>query len=258
MILPKLALITGASSGLGRALAQELSQKGTSLILTGRNEERLRSLVQELPSPARYLVLDLSTNEDQRKLLGEMEAFCPDLVINNAGFGLYGEALNHPLQDQLDMIDVNIKAVVAISLGAAQTWKSRGKKGTILNVASAAAYFSYPTFAIYAASKAFVLNFSTALDEEVSAYGIRVLTVCPGQIDTDFRRRASHDFPQKKDRWTMPVHKAVELILEQITNKDPVRIIDWRYRCSVFLSKLLPKRLLSRYLRKQLVGRFKV
>ncbi len=257
MIFPeiKLALVTGASSGLGRALAHALAKKGVALILTGRDEKRLRSLVQELPTSTHHLALDLGLAGDRKKLILELEKTSPNLIINNAGFGLYGDVLSHPLQDQINMIDVNITAVIEISLAAAQNWQNKHQKGTILNVSSAAAFFSYPTFAIYAASKLFVLNFSRSLDEELSDYGIRVLTVCPGQINTEFRARASNHFSQQIDRWTMSSEKAADLILAQIAKKKRSLIIDWRYRWAVALSRLIPNQILSQFLLRKISKR---
>lgn len=257
MTFPKLALVTGASSGLGQALACALAKNGVSLILTGRSEERLRALVQTLSVPVQRIPLDLSLEEDRKKLIQEMEKASPDLVINNAGLGLYGDALNHPLAELMNMIDVNITAVVEMTLAAAQHWKNSQKKGIILNVSSAAAFFTYPSFAIYAASKSFVLNFSTALDLELSDHGIRVLTVCPGQIDTDFRNRASKHFPQKTDLWTMSVDKCAEQILAQIAKGQRSLIIDWRYRWLVAISRLVPQKILSKLLARRISERIR-
>ena len=254
----KLALITGASSGLGEALAKALSEKGVGLILTGRNQSRLDQLARELPAVARHFTLDLSFPSDRKKLLEEIEHASPDLIINNAGFGLYGPATDHPLQDQVDMIDVNISAVVEATLAAGRIWKQAGKKGVVLNIASAAAFFAYPLFAVYAACKSFVLNFSVAMDEELSPYGIRVLCSCPGQVATSFRERASHGFPQRQDRRTMPVTTAVQLILKQIEKGKACQIIDWRYQWTVRLALLLPKRLIRRLLARSMAERFKL
>ncbi len=251
----KLALITGASSGLGKALAHALSLQGIALILTGRDEVRLQALAKQLSTPCRYLALDLSQPDQRKKLIAEIEEHAPDLIINNAGFGLYGDALKHPAE-QLNMIDVNITALVDIALTAAHTLIDKKKTGVILNVSSAAAFFSYPTFAVYAASKAFVLSFSEAFDKEISPHGVRSLTVCPGQIDTAFRERASGHFPQKKDLWTMSVEKAAKLILNQIENQKTPLIIDWRYRMAVFFARLLPKRYLENRLKNSLRDRY--
>jgi short-subunit dehydrogenase len=253
----KLALVTGASSGLGKALAEALSQRGVRLILTGRDPSQLAKLSQELPTDARYLSLNLSLASDRKKLIEEIERSSPDLIINNAGFGLYGSAIDHPLEDQLDMIDLNVNAVVAVTLAAGRQWKREGKRGIVLNVASAAAFFAYPLFAVYAATKSFVLNFSIALDEELSPYGIRILTSCPGQIATGFRKRASQNFSQKADRRTMSAAKAAQLILQQIEKEKVSLIIDWRYRWGVRLVRFLPQRLIRRLLAQSLSDRIK-
>ncbi|HEV3269362.1 MAG TPA: SDR family NAD(P)-dependent oxidoreductase [Candidatus Rhabdochlamydia sp.] len=252
-----LALVTGATSGLGKALCHALAQKNISLIAVGRNRQKLQLLAKEIQTPIRTVQVDLSQADQRASLSTLIQELCPDLVINNAGFGLYGSVIEQPLKLSQEMIQVNIQAVMECSIEAALALKKAKKPGLILNVSSAAAFFSYPNFSIYAASKAFVYHFSEALDIELSAYHIRVLTVCPGQIATDFRKKASQNFPQEPDHLTLSCKKAVRLILKQIRQGKRVQIIDLRYRLMIFLSHFIPKSFLLPYLQKSLSKRYR-
>ncbi len=250
-----LALITGASSGLGKALAHALSQRNVDLILTARNEEKLKKAALDLPSSTQIVRCDLAHPDERKKLIELIKKQEPDLIINNAGFGLYGPVLSHPTADSAEIVEVNAQALMELSIEGARTLLEAKKKGTILNISSATAFFPFPAFCVYAASKAFVNSFSQAFDKEMKKHGIRVLTVCPGQIDTDFRKRASGNFPQKKDSRTMSPETAAKLILRQLDRPKALSIIDWRYRCAIALAKLLPQRLLLAVLERSLKER---
>lgn len=251
-----LALVTGASSGLGRALSYALSKRGFSLILTARNEEELKATALHLPSSTQIIRCDLSNPTDRSKLVKIIQEQQPDLIVNNAGFGLYGPAYSHPVSNLQEIVEVNVQALIELSVAGAQTLLHNEKKGTILNISSATAFFPFPGMCVYAATKAFVNSFSQGLDSEVKRDGIRVLTVCPGQIDTGFRKRASGNFPQKKNSITMSPEKAAELILKQLDKAKPLSIVDWRYRVMVSLCKLLPGSLLQSLLEKSLKERY--
>ncbi len=251
-----LALITGASSGLGKALAYALSERGIALILTARNEEKLKEVALDLPSSTQIVRCDLSRSEDRKELVELIKKQEPDLIINNAGFGLYGPVLSHPVADLEEIVEVNAQALMELSIEGARTLLAAKKKGTILNISSATAFFPFPTFCVYAAAKAFVNSFSQAFDSEMKKHGIRVLTVCPGQIDTDFRKRASGNFPQKKNSLTMSPETAAKLILGQLDRPKALSIIDWRYRCAIAIAKLLPQRFLLAVLERSLGERY--
>ncbi|MEN9343851.1 MAG: hypothetical protein RLZZ453_638 [Chlamydiota bacterium] len=228
-----LILITGASSGLGKELASTLAKEGHFLILVARD-------LSSIDLPALLFPCDLSCPEDRKRCLALIQEKTPDLVINNAGFGLYGEILSHPLDAYQNMMSLNATAVMEISIEAARALASSNKKGTILNISSAAAFFPYPTFTVYAATKAFINSFSQGFDEEMRPRGIRILTVCPGQIDTPFRKKAAQGTPQKSDSYTFSTKKAVRLILKQLKTQKRLNIIDFRYKIGVFAAKIAP------------------
>lgn len=231
------ALITGATSGLGEALAHFLSGKGYTPLLTGRTIDKLKN---------RGLALDLTLPEERKRLIQLIERETPELIINNAGFGLYGESCSLSIEQQLAMIELNVKAAVEISLASARALVAAGKKGTLLNIASAAAFFPFPQFNVYAASKAFLLHFSIALDSELRDKGIRVLCACPGPIDTPFRTRAAQGASTRQAAY--PVEKAVAALWKQIETGRGVSIFDQKTRLLVLFARLLPRRLQQRLL----------
>lgn len=232
------ALITGGTSGLGKALATHLASQGIPLIISGRRADELAELSQTLPTHVVCETADLSYPSERKALLERIKELKPDLVINNAGFGLYGDVLDHKREEELAILELNSAALLEITIEAAKALREANKQGTILNISSAAAFFATPGFAVYAASKMFVNQFSLAFDREMAPHGIRILTACPGQIATDFRRRAASGHPQKKDDlMTMSVEKAVKEIVWQIEKQKRLHIFDLRYQVSTFLAR---------------------
>ncbi|NGX59103.1 MAG: Serine 3-dehydrogenase [Chlamydiae bacterium] len=234
-----LALVTGSTSGLGKAMADFLEEKGIQVIRTGSKQ------------------VNLADPSMRKKLLEEITEKKPDLIINNAGLGFYGLSVDLPIADQLTVVEVNCNALLEISLHAAKTLLKAGKGGTILNISSAGAFFAFPTFNAYCASKAFVNHFSLALDLELKEKGIRVLCACPGQIATNFRTRAAKGFPQKTDKRTISIEKAVQYLWKQIQKQKPLYIFDWKTRLMVWLTRLFPRALLNKALLKSLKDRYK-
>jgi len=203
----------------------------------GRNEAQL--------SPP-YLCADLS--QSRQNVVAWIQEHAPDLVINCAGFGLYGDALSLDIKKQLEMLEVNANAVLELTLEAAKALVKAKKRGTIVNISSAAGFFVYPSFAVYAASKTFVNQLSQALDIEFEPYGIRVLSSCPGKIATNFQRRASQNRYTKSEPFTMSAVKAARLVWKQIEQGKREYIFDWRYRLGVLFSRILPSALLQKFL----------
>jgi short-subunit dehydrogenase len=193
----------------------------------------------------------LSEPDARKKVVAWIHQHTPDLLINNAGFGLYGDVLQHPTKSTLEILEVNANAALELTLEAAKALRAQNKKGTILNVSSVAAFYPYPSFAIYAAAKACVNHFSQALDREFKPYGIRVLTACPGKIATSFQQRASQGRFLKHEPFTMSPQKAARLIWKQIEKQKPLYVFDWPYRLALSLTACLPKCLVQQLLPKK-------
>lgn len=193
---PKLALITGASHGIGTEFARILASQQVDLIITGRDEQALNSLKAELNSKYAIqiwtVVADLKNTEEIQKLIDvtRQHYLEVDFLINNAGFGHNQPFAESDVQTQLDMIDVNIKALTLLSHYYVQGMIQRGQ-GRILQVASTASFQPGPGMAVYYASKAFVLRFSEALNFELGKKSnIRVTALCPGPTQSEFFKTA--------------------------------------------------------------------
>jgi short-subunit dehydrogenase len=204
------AIITGASAGIGMELTRVFARNGHVLVLTARREERLRALAAEIavsgaPAPL-VLPLDLAIPGAATRIaqvLAErgLEA---EYIVNNAGFGLVGRAAGLDLAEQLAMVDVNVRALTELSLAFADSLSRL--RGGVLNVGSVAGFFPSPRSAVYYASKAYVLSLSEALHHELKPRGVRVTVLCPGPVATEFQARAG--IPHKKISWPLGVPAA--------------------------------------------------
>jgi short-subunit dehydrogenase len=250
----KLAFISGAASGLGEELATELALKKIPLLLTSKDEKKLLALQKKLEPLTSVEVFpsDLSVRQDLEKLLIKIQEKKPDLIINNAGIGLYGEILDFPLLQQMQILEVNIHALVALSIEAARMLKQEKRQGIIMNISSAASFFIYPGFALYAASKRFVKEFSLSFDEELSVYGIRVLTCLPGRFSSNFRFHAAQKEPTPISGLdTIPLKKVAQKVLRQIEKRKNCQVIDFRYQILCSLARCIPRRWLANCLKIQ-------
>jgi uncharacterized protein len=188
------ALITGASAGIGAALARVFAENGHDLVLIARREGKLDALADEIAAAGhvRPLVLpvDLAGPGGVERIASQLAAHGlePQYVVNNAGFGLMGEAAQVDRTEQLAMIDLNIRVLTELSLAFIDALARL--QGGILNVASVAGFLPGPGMAVYYATKAYVLSFSEALSHELKAQGVRVTTLCPGPVPTEFQARA--------------------------------------------------------------------
>lgn len=189
------ALITGASSGIGRDIARELSKRGYDLILVARRETRLLEVKASVSTKAEVFTADLTQESECERLCGHLADTDIDIVVNNAGFGLYGDFSETDLQREIDLIHLNIRAVHILTKFFVQKFMERDK-GILLNVASSASFMPGPYMAAYYASKAYVLRLSQAVNEELSQRKSRayISVLCPGPVDTEFNSVADVKF----------------------------------------------------------------
>ncbi|HEX8128981.1 MAG TPA: SDR family oxidoreductase [Pyrinomonadaceae bacterium] len=196
----KTTLITGASGGIGEVFARRLAARGENVLLVARSEEKLNALCNELGRASgvncQTVVMDLSEAGAARRLFEETErrGLEIDTLVNNAGFGSMGDLLSLDLGRELNMIDLNVKALVELTYLYLAPMRRR-RRGRIINVASTAAFQPVPYMATYAATKAFVLSFTEALWDENRAYNIHVMALCPGATETNFFNAAGVQKP---------------------------------------------------------------
>ena len=183
-------LITGASSGIGREFSKLFAEKGYRLVITARREKNLAELKKMYPeNNVEVIPCDLGSEAGAEYLYNEVKkrSIKVDILINNAGFGLFGEFYETDIEKEKKMIDLNVKALVELSKYFLQEMLERNS-GRILNVASIAAFQPGPYMSVYYASKAFVLSFSEALRNEVRNTGVCISVLCPGPVETEFEK----------------------------------------------------------------------
>ena len=186
------ALITGASSGIGEEFARQLAARGNDVILVARREDRLKELAEQLPTKATVIACDLATEAD--KLPGKVNRrrLQVDLLVNNAGFGLRGRFAELDAARQAEMVRVNCEAIIHLTGAFLPPMVERGSGG-IITVASTAGMQPLPYEAVYAASKAFALNFMDALNSELKGTGVKAMSVNPGPVPTEWQQVAGYE-----------------------------------------------------------------
>jgi len=189
------ALITGASSGIGRDIARILSNKGYDLILVARNKKELEKLKDELKTNIEVISMDLSSVENCKKLYEQVKDENIDILINNAGFGTIGAFRKTDMDKELSMIDLNIKAVHVLTKLFLNDFIKKDS-GHILNVSSASAFQPGPLMATYYSTKCYVYHLTLALYEELGRIksSVKVSCLCPGPVDTNFNKVANCEF----------------------------------------------------------------
>ncbi|MDO1451547.1 SDR family oxidoreductase [Rhodocytophaga aerolata] len=217
-------LITGATSGIGEALAYQLAGRKHNLLLIARNKQKLKKLCEELAAKnsieAQYIVADLSEYNAPRYIFEEINKrnLSVNVLVNNAGIGSSGEFVKNDFQSDLDMLQLNNASLVALCQLFLPEMVKR-KSGTLINVGSLASFFPSPYMAVYAASKAFVRSFTEALTEECKPYGIHVMLFCPGFTSTNFMNT-----PANNNEWGKTLVKgAYTQTSEQVAAEIPCR-----------------------------------
>lgn len=238
-----IALITGASSGIGRDMARILNNLNYDIIITARNEESLKELKKELNEKNNNKVdiylADLSKEEECLRLYNEVKEKYQniDLLINNAGFGLCGKMINTDLETEMKMIDTNIKAMHILTKMFLKDMVQRDS-GRILNVASVAAFMAGPLMATYYASKNYVLRFSQAIKEELKKdrSNVKISVLCPGPVNTNFNKVANVKFALKG----LSSEYVAKYAINKTLKGKFLIIPGWKIKIARFLSKISP------------------
>ncbi len=233
------ALITGASSGIGRTLAIELAKKKYDLVLVARRIDRLNE-IKDMFKDNDIIIkqVDLVNQDQLNQLMNELKAIPIDLLINNAGFGKVGFSSKINTAEEITMIDLNIQSLHQLTKFGIEHMD----QGKIVNISSMASYLPTPNLASYAATKAYVTSYSEALNYElkVEQRNIQVVTVCPGPVHTEFGQVAGSTQKLK----SMPVEKCVKIILNDLQKNKTLIIPGFKMKLLKFLLGLMPKKLI--------------
>lgn len=240
-------LVTGASSGIGRALAEEFAREGNDVVLSARREDRLESLAAVLEADhgvtATAMPTDLSDSEaavDLRERI-EDEDVQIDTLVNNAGYAVYGRFHETSFEEERKMLQVNLLALTELTKEFLPQLLERGG-GNVLNVASIAGVFPAPTSPVYAATKAYTLSFSEALANDYAADGVTVTALCPGNTDTEFMDRGGVEQSNLPETELMSAEDVARAGYEGLRAGKAIVVPGRRNQLIVQLKRLLPRR----------------
>lgn len=248
-------LITGATTGIGFQLAKLFAMNGYHLVMIARNESLLTKLKQlwteEFGIQIHTITKDLSHPNAVNEIMQDLEQnqLHIDILINNAGFGLFGPFLNTAIEQELEMIQVNITSLTQLTKSIV-TNMARKKKGKILNVASTAAFQPGPLMAVYFATKAYVLSFSEALTNELAEHGIQVSVLCPGPTQTGFEKRANLEQSKLFDRNVMQAEEVARTAYRQFMTGKTMIVPGKTNWILVRSTRFLPRKIVTGIVRK--------
>ena len=236
------ALITGASSGIGKDMAIYLSELGYDIILVSREEDKLKEVKAELKTKSKIIVMDLKEKDNCIKLYEMTKKENIDILVNNAGFGEFGEFVNTPLQKELDMIDVNVVAVHILTKLFLKDFVKRDS-GYILNVSSSAAFQAGPLMSTYYGTKAYVLRLTTAIYQELKhdKSNVHISVLCPGPVKTNFNNVANVKFEIKSTTSDYVAKYAIDKMFKNVTivNRNMFKIAVDRDEVPSVIKKLV-------------------
>lgn len=236
-------LITGASSGIGLDMARYLAQQKHELILVSRNKEKLENIQESLPTKVTIIVADLSNEQKVKELCVLTKKENIDILINNAGFGTFGDFTETDLNKELEMIDTNIKAVHILTKSILKDMEKKNS-GYILNVASSAAFQPGPLMATYYATKSYVYQLSEALyyEQKKKKSKVHISVLCPGPVDTNFNHTAGVKFGIKPLKSSYVAKYAIDNLLK----KKMLIIPGFKMKCAKFFSRFVSDKFLLR------------
>jgi short-subunit dehydrogenase len=254
--MSKTVFITGASGGIGKELANRFAKDGYNMVLVARSEGKLAELAKEyreaydvqvtvyakdvsLPGVAEEIASDLKKKE-----------ITVDYLVNNAGFGLYGEFLETQLEQEMNMIDVNIKALTIMTKLFLPDMVKR-RRGGVMNVASVGAFYPGPLMSVYFATKAYVLSFTEALENELSGTGVTVTALCPGPTATGFTGRAELGSSKLYKSGVMEVGEVADEAYRDFLRGKTLIIPGAVHRFITSLPRLLPRKAMTRSIRER-------
>ncbi len=241
-------LITGASAGIGAELARVFAAHGHALVLVARRQDRLEALAEEIAAAGQPRPVVLAADLEQRDAVARIReqltagGLEPDIVVNNAGFGLSGAAAELSRDEQLAMIDLNVRALTDFSLAFIDSVARH--RGGILNVASIAGFLPGPGMAVYYATKAYVLSFSEALHRELAGRGVRVTALCPGPVVTEFQTRSGMRIEGIPGFILLPARRVAWIGYRGLMRGKRVIVAGIGNKVIVWLFRLLPNALL--------------
>lgn len=238
------ALITGASSGIGREIALYLSDLGYDIIVVARNNQALKDLQREVKTKVEIVKMDLTDRENVWRLHEMYKREPIEVLVNNAGFGLYGLVTETDLEKDLELIDLNITALHMLTKLFLADMKKRNL-GYILNVSSIAGFLSGPLMAEYYASKNFVLSYSKAINKELKKEGseVHISALCPGPTKTNFNKVAKVEFKAKP----YSAEYVAEYGINKMFEEKPVIVPGLKMKFVHLASKLLPSSITSEF-----------
>jgi short-subunit dehydrogenase len=240
----KLALITGASSGIGAAFAAHLAQRQHDLVLVARRRDRLQQLAADLSEKhgvaADIIEADLAQDHAVSAVQDRLRSPGVDILVNSAGFGTNGPFADLPLERELQEIDLNARTLVRLCHAALGPMLQR-QSGAIINMASSGAFQPVPYMATYAATKAFVLSFSEALHEEVKSRGVYVTAICPGPVRTEFQQVANVDTQRIPPFTWIGVDTVVKTALSAVDSHRASTVPGAFNKAGMLLAKLAPR-----------------
>lgn len=252
----RVAVVTGASAGIGRALARELAARGYDPVLVARRRPRLEALARELAEAhgvqARVVEADLAPDDGPDRVAEELQrlGLAVDVLVNNAGLGQFGDYVELDAAREQTQVHVNVVALTRLTRLLLPGMIERGR-GRVLNVASTAAFFPGPLMAVYYASKAYVLSYSVALADETRGTGVSVTCLCPGPVETEFQAVSGTEYSDlHRNSVVLDVDRVATEGVDAALAGRAVHVPGVANKVSVFASRLFPRTFLARAVRR--------